>query len=57
MLTVNLTSRRDTEDPIFVAKHKGQWRWSKPDKGAFEKALKFIEKQSKWDPRFPLRHC
>jgi hypothetical protein len=33
--------------PSFVAKHKGQWRWSKPDKDAFEKSLKFIQKQLK----------
>ncbi len=31
--------------PMFVAKHKGQWRWSKPDKDALEKSLKFIQKQ------------
>lgn len=31
--------------PIFVSKHKGQWRWSKPDKDAFRKSLEFINKQ------------
>jgi hypothetical protein len=33
--------------PLFVSKHKGQWRWSKPDKDAFVKSLEFINKQLK----------
>lgn len=33
--------------PIHVEKHRGQWRWSKPDKDAFEKAMEFINKQLK----------
>jgi hypothetical protein len=33
--------------PAFISKHKGQWRWSKPDKDAFEKALKFVAGQAK----------
>jgi hypothetical protein len=33
--------------PIFSSDHKGQWRWSKPDKDAFIDALKFIAKQAK----------
>jgi hypothetical protein len=33
--------------PMFMAKHKGQWRWSKPDKDAFVKAMEFIKKQLK----------
>jgi hypothetical protein len=31
--------------PVFITKHKGQWRWSKPDKDAFQKALEWINKQ------------
>ena len=33
--------------PLFTAQHKGQWRWSKPDKDAFVKAMEFIQKQLK----------
>src|SRR5262249_16267272 len=33
--------------PLFTAQHKGQWRWSKPDKDAFAKAMEFIQKQLK----------
>jgi hypothetical protein len=33
--------------PLFMAKHKGQWRWSKPDKDALKKSLEFIQKQLK----------
>jgi hypothetical protein len=33
--------------PLFVSKHKGQWRWSKPDKDGFVKSLEFINKQMK----------
>lgn len=33
--------------PSFITKHKGQWRWSKPDKDSFVKSLEFIHKQTK----------
>jgi hypothetical protein len=33
--------------PLFMTKHKGQWRWSKPDKDGFVKAMEFIQKQLK----------
>jgi len=33
--------------PAFMSRHKGQWRWSKPDKDAFEKAIKFVAGQAK----------
>lgn len=33
--------------PLFVTRHEGNWRWSKPDKDALEKAVKFIDKQVK----------
>jgi len=33
--------------PLFVSQYKGQWKWSKPNKDAFEKSLKFIQKQLK----------
>lgn len=35
----------DTKMPVFFSKHVGRLRWSKPDKDAFEDALKFIQKQ------------
>jgi hypothetical protein len=37
--------------PIFLSKHKGQWRWSKPDKDAFVKSLEWINKQIKDEPK------
>jgi hypothetical protein len=33
--------------PSFITRHKGQWRWSKPDKDAFQKSLEWINKQLK----------
>jgi len=33
--------------PLFMTKHKGQWRWSKPDKDSFVRLLEFINKQLK----------
>lgn len=33
--------------PVFITKHKGQWRWSKPDKDALAKSLKYIAGQVK----------
>lgn len=45
--TGELGERKIVNLPIFVARNKGQWRWSKPDKDAFEKALKVIAKRDK----------
>lgn len=33
--------------PVFMAKNKGQFVWSKPDKDAFAKAIKYVSEQSK----------
>lgn len=33
--------------PVFKAEHHGRWRWSKPDKDAFEKALKRVRDMAK----------
>lgn len=35
------------ELPVFVSEHKGQWRWSKPDKDALVKSLRYIARETK----------
>jgi hypothetical protein len=39
--------KRIEKPPVFTAQHRGQWRWSLPDKDALKKAMEFIQKQLK----------
>ncbi|HYX30887.1 MAG TPA: hypothetical protein VE863_20280 [Pyrinomonadaceae bacterium] len=39
--------RHVSETPVFLSQHKGQMRWSKPEKDVFVDALKHIKKETK----------
>lgn len=46
--TVTVEGKKTIEKlPLSIAKHRGQWRWSKPDKDSLVKSLEFINKQIK----------